>query len=121
MRVAAGRAGALPQIAGASRAIIESLAHAQGPDMRPIADMDRRLGEVASRLEQTVAASRNPAHFAELESRIADLDSRLAEAISRRDYPVLQGGILMLGAIVMAVNLLVDVAYGVINPRIRKA
>ena len=45
----------------------------------------------------------------------------LIEAISRRDYPVLQGGVLLLGLIVMAVNLLVEVTYGVINPRIRKA
>jgi dipeptide transport system permease protein len=43
----------------------------------------------------------------------------LIEAISRRDYPILQGGMLLLGGIVMAVNLLVDVAYGIINPRIR--
>src|SRR5215813_5410767 len=45
----------------------------------------------------------------------------LIEAINRRDYPVLQGGLLMLGVIVMLVNLLVDVAYGIINPRIRYA
>jgi dipeptide transport system permease protein len=44
----------------------------------------------------------------------------LIEAISRRDYPVLQGGMLLLGVIVMTVNLLVDVAYGFINPRIRQ-
>jgi dipeptide transport system permease protein len=43
----------------------------------------------------------------------------LIEAIGRRDYPVLQGGMLLLGVIVMAVNLLVDVTYGIINPRIR--
>ena len=43
----------------------------------------------------------------------------LIEAINRRDYPVLQGGMLLLGAVVMLVNLAVDVAYGVINPRIR--
>jgi dipeptide transport system permease protein len=43
----------------------------------------------------------------------------LIEAINRRDYPVLQGGMLLLGVVVMVVNLLVDVAYGVINPRIR--
>ena len=41
------------------------------------------------------------------------------EAINRRDYPVLQGGLLMLGLMVMTVNLLVDIAYGFINPRIR--
>ncbi len=45
----------------------------------------------------------------------------LIEAIGRRDYPVLQGGMLLLGVIVMAVNLLVDVAYGLINPRIRQS
>ncbi|MCG2595702.1 ABC transporter permease subunit [Ramlibacter sp. XY19] len=44
----------------------------------------------------------------------------LIEAINRRDYPVLQGGMLLLGVIVMTVNLLVDVAYGFINPRIRQ-
>ncbi len=43
----------------------------------------------------------------------------LIEAIARRDYPVLQGGILLLGTIVMAVNLLVDITYGIINPRVR--
>lgn len=45
----------------------------------------------------------------------------LIEAIGRRDYPVLQGGILLIGAVVMAVNLLVDLAYGLVNPRIRHA
>jgi dipeptide transport system permease protein len=32
---------------------------------------------------------------------------------------VLQGGILLIGIVVMAVNLAVDLAYGFINPRIR--
>jgi len=45
----------------------------------------------------------------------------LIEAINRRDYPVLQGGLLMLGVMVMMVNLLVDVMYGIINPRIRRS
>ena len=45
----------------------------------------------------------------------------LIEAISRRDYPVLQGGLLLLGSVVMVVNLLVDLCYGIINPRIRRA
>jgi dipeptide transport system permease protein len=43
----------------------------------------------------------------------------LIEAIFRRDYPVLQGGALLLGIVVMTVNLLVDLTYGLINPRIR--
>jgi dipeptide transport system permease protein len=43
----------------------------------------------------------------------------LIEAIGRRDYPALQGGILLISAMVIMVNLLVDVLYGAINPRIR--
>lgn len=43
----------------------------------------------------------------------------MIEAIARRDYPVLQGGLLLLGVMVMMVNLLVDLTYGIINPRIR--
>jgi dipeptide transport system permease protein len=43
----------------------------------------------------------------------------LVEAIHRRDYPVVQGGILMSATIVIMVNLIVDLLYGIINPRIR--
>jgi dipeptide transport system permease protein len=43
----------------------------------------------------------------------------LIEAVGRRDYPALQGGVMLISAIVMLVNLAVDVLYGVINPRIR--
>jgi len=44
----------------------------------------------------------------------------LVEAIHRRDYPAVQGGILLSATVIIAVNLIVDVLYGVINPRIRK-
>ena len=43
----------------------------------------------------------------------------LSEAIFNRDYPVLQGGILFLAVDFVLVNLLVDLTYGLINPRIR--
>ena len=45
----------------------------------------------------------------------------LVEAIHRRDYPVVQGGILLSASIIILVNLIVDVLYGVINPRIRRS
>jgi peptide/nickel transport system permease protein len=41
------------------------------------------------------------------------------EAIRNRDYAVLQGFILIIAAIYVIVNLLVDVSYGLIDPRIR--
>ena len=43
----------------------------------------------------------------------------LVEAIDNRDYPVLQGGILFVAVVFVLVNLLVDVSYGFLNPRIR--
>ncbi|MBZ9939051.1 ABC transporter permease subunit [Mesorhizobium sp. BR1-1-16] len=43
----------------------------------------------------------------------------LIESIQRRDYPVLQGGILLVSGMVILVNIFVDVLYGVLNPRIR--
>ena len=43
----------------------------------------------------------------------------LVESISRRDYPALQGGIMLISTIVILVNLAVDLLYGLINPRIR--
>src|SRR5476649_1054603 len=43
----------------------------------------------------------------------------LIESISRRDYPALQGGIMLVSLVVIVVNLLVDLAYGAINPRIQ--
>jgi peptide/nickel transport system permease protein len=43
----------------------------------------------------------------------------LVDAIRNRDYPVLQGGILFIAIVFVLVNLLVDLAYGLVNPRIR--
>jgi len=43
----------------------------------------------------------------------------LVEAIHQRDYPIVQGGILMTATLIIVVNLIVDVLYGAINPRIR--
>jgi dipeptide transport system permease protein len=43
----------------------------------------------------------------------------LIESIGRRDYPALQGGVLLVSAAVITVNLIVDLLYGAINPRIR--
>jgi dipeptide transport system permease protein len=43
----------------------------------------------------------------------------LIDAIARRDYPVVQAGILVSALIFIVVNLLVDVLYGVLNPRLR--
>jgi peptide/nickel transport system permease protein len=43
----------------------------------------------------------------------------LAEAIAQRDYAVLQGFILVIAAMYVVINLVVDVSYGLIDPRVR--
>ncbi len=41
------------------------------------------------------------------------------DAVAGRDYPVLQSVIMILSTLIVLVNLLVDIAYGLIDPRIR--
>jgi len=43
----------------------------------------------------------------------------LVDAIRARNYPVLQGGILFIALVFVLVNLLVDLSYALLNPRIR--
>jgi dipeptide transport system permease protein len=45
----------------------------------------------------------------------------MVDSIFRRDYPCVQGGLLLVAVMVMVVNLAVDLLYGLINPRIRHA
>ena len=45
----------------------------------------------------------------------------LIESVQRRDYPSVQGGVLLIATVVITVNLIVDLMYGLVNPRIRHA
>lgn len=49
------------------------------------------------------------------------LGTTLLEAILERNYPVVQGTVLVIAVIYVVVNLLVDLAYGLADPRIRRA
>jgi len=43
----------------------------------------------------------------------------LLEAVSQRDYPIITGVFLVIGVCVMLINLLVDLSYGTLDPRVR--
>ena len=47
------------------------------------------------------------------------IGSFMAQAVFTRDFPVIQGGILFLAVIFVLVNLLVDISYGLLDPRVR--
>ncbi len=49
------------------------------------------------------------------------LGTTLLDAITERNYPVVQGSVLVIATIYVVVNILVDLAYGLADPRIRRA
>lgn len=51
--------------------------------------------------------------------RLPGIGTLVISAVKRRDYPVVQGSLLAIATIVLLVNLLVDVLYAFVDPRIR--
>ena len=51
--------------------------------------------------------------------QIPGLGALLVQSVLNRDYPVIQGLILVFGAMVILVNILADAAYAVVDPRVR--
>lgn len=47
------------------------------------------------------------------------IGSWVYNAITQRDYPIIQGGILFIAGVFVLLNLLVDLSYVLIDPRIR--
>jgi peptide/nickel transport system permease protein len=43
----------------------------------------------------------------------------LTQAVLSRDYPMVQGGLLIVTAVLVLVNILVDVSYAMLDPRVR--
>ncbi|WP_136685724.1 ABC transporter permease [Falsirhodobacter xinxiangensis] len=49
------------------------------------------------------------------------LGEMLMSAIAQRDYPMIQGGVIVFALFVVVVNTLVDIGYQIVDPRLRKA
>lgn len=45
----------------------------------------------------------------------------LLEAIGSRDYPIVQGIVVVIGTFVIFINLMVDLSYGYLDPRVKAA
>jgi peptide/nickel transport system permease protein len=43
----------------------------------------------------------------------------LLDAVTQRDYPIITGVFLIVGVAVMVINLLVDLSYGLLDPKVR--
>ena len=49
------------------------------------------------------------------------LGTLTVSSVAAKDYPVIQGCVLFFGCVVVLVNLLVDLSYGLIDPRLRRS
>jgi peptide/nickel transport system permease protein len=50
---------------------------------------------------------------------IPGMGSLLLDAVNQRDYPIITGVFLIVGVAVMVINLLVDLSYGLLDPKVR--
>jgi peptide/nickel transport system permease protein len=50
---------------------------------------------------------------------IPGIGQLLTQAVLNRDYPMVQGGLLITTALLVLVNILVDVCYALLDPRVR--
>lgn len=57
---------------------------AQGADMRPLAEMDKRLNDIGRRLEDVVHSTRAMPQTGHIEKRLAELDARMADALRQQ-------------------------------------
>lgn len=51
--------------------------------------------------------------------RLPGIGQLLLDSVSNRDYPIITGIFLISGVMVMLVNLLVDLCYGLLDPKVR--
>jgi len=50
---------------------------------------------------------------------IPAMGTLLIDSVVRGDFPVLQGAVVVIATIVLVVNLVTDIGYGLINPKVR--
>ena len=54
-----------------------------------------------------------------IRTKVEELRKELADAIVARDYPQVQGTVLLIGCAVILVNMIVDIVYRFLDPRIK--
>lgn len=53
--------------------------------------------------------------------RLPGMGSLMVEAVTDKDFRVVQAGVLVISTLYVAINLLVDLSYGWLDPRLRRA
>ena len=78
-----------------------------------------RVLTVVSAIGFTVAALISEAVVTETVFSLPGIGRMVVQSILRRDYPIIQGAILMIVLLYMVINLAVDILYAWLDPRVR--
>ncbi len=74
---------------------------------------------ILTTIGQTFALLLSGAAVVETVFNIPGVGQLIVNSVSKRDYPVIQGIVLVISLIYIIINLVIDILYGIIDPRIR--
>lgn len=77
------------------------------------------LVPILTTIGQTFASLLSGAAVVETVFNIPGIGQLIVNSVSKRDYPVIQGIVLIISLIYIGINLVIDALYGMIDPRIR--
>lgn len=77
------------------------------------------LVPILTTIGQTFATLLSGAAVVETVFNIPGIGQLIVSSVSKRDYPVIQGIVLIISLIYIAINLVIDALYGMVDPRIR--
>jgi peptide/nickel transport system permease protein len=77
------------------------------------------MGPILTVIGLSMASLFTGAVVTELVFNFPGLGQLIVEAVGRRDFPLIQGVLVILAVITLLVNFLVDISYGIFDPRIR--
>lgn len=81
--------------------------------------LSNAMGPILTVIGLSMASLFTGAVVTELVFNFPGLGQLIVEAVGRRDFPLIQGVLVILAVITLLVNFLVDISYGLFDPRIR--
>lgn len=81
--------------------------------------LSNAMGPVITVIGLSMASLFTGAVVTELVFNYPGLGQLIVEAVGRRDFPLIQGVLVVLAVITLLINFLVDISYGLFDPRIR--
>jgi peptide/nickel transport system permease protein len=76
---------------------------------------------IITTIGQTFAALLSGAAVVETVFGIPGIGQLIVNSVTKRDYPVIQGIVLIISLIYILINLIIDLLYGIVDPRMRVA